>query len=60
MQYKDYFESDPEDLAEFEFLGTSELATLATIYRDFSRPVGELKFASRIDEFKWDDSKGSM
>lgn len=59
-QYKDYFESDPEDLDEFEFMVPSERATIGAIYKDYSRPMGELKFASRIETFKWNDQVSNV
>lgn len=38
-QYKDYYESDAEDLKDFEVMSAEERASFAKVFTDFSAPI---------------------
>ena len=58
QQYKDYFESDEEDLEDFQYINPEQRAKFAQVYKDYSRPLGEHKVVHTVPKRPYDPSKG--
>ena len=43
QQYKDYYESDEEDLKDFEYITPEEKLEFSQVFKDYSRPLNEPK-----------------
>lgn len=58
LQYKDYYESDKEDIEDFEHITPEEKAEFAVVFKDYAKPLGEFKAVVSVPSHKYDKSKG--
>jgi hypothetical protein len=59
-QYKDYYESDQEDLEDFDHISSDEKAKFSEAFTDFTRPTQRNKFVLSFEAPKYDPSKGPL
>jgi hypothetical protein len=60
QQYCDYYESDDEDIDEFKYITTPEKARFAKVFKDYSRPMNDIKTVNLIPGFKTGASPADM
>lgn len=44
QQYKDYYESDVEDIKDLDYISPEEKASFAQVFKDYSKPIHEPKY----------------
>jgi hypothetical protein len=59
-QYKDYYESDVEDLADFDYITSEEKAKFGAAFTDFTRPTERNKFVLSFEAPSYDSAKGVL
>ena len=55
QQYKDYYESDVEDIRDFNHITPDEKLEFAVVYKDYSKPLGDYKSIISIPIRKQDE-----
>jgi hypothetical protein len=60
LQYKDYYESDEEDVHDFEHITPEEKQKFAVVFKDYAKPLGELKMLISVKPREYDVNKGLM
>ena len=55
QQYKDYYESDVEDIRDFDHITPDEKLEFAVVYKDYSKPLGDYKSIISIPIRKQDE-----
>mmetsp|Transcript_33910 Transcript_33910/g.59107 ORF Transcript_33910/g.59107 Transcript_33910/m.59107 type:complete len:424 (+) Transcript_33910:49-1320(+) len=60
QQYKDYFESDVEDLADFEYITPEERAKFGVVFTDFTKTFLPSKHIVKLKAPTYDKSKGIL
>ena len=60
LQYKDYYESDTEDIRDFDHITPEEKAKFAEVFKDYSKPLGDLKTIISIPMRQYDHSKSIL
>ena len=59
-QYKDYYESDKEDIKDFEHITPEEKIQFAAAFKDHAKPLGEFKGSHTIAMRAYDPKKTFM
>ena len=57
QQYKDYYESDVEDLKDFDHITPEEKTEFAVVFKDYAKSLGESKKVFSIKTREYDSSK---
>ena len=57
LQYKDYYESDEEDIKDFDYISPEEKLEFAQVFKDYSRPLNTRKTVISIPKREWDSTK---
>jgi Cytochrome c oxidase subunit Vb len=57
QQYKDYYESDEDDIKDLEFITPDEQLQFAEIFKDYSRPLGDFKAIISVAPREYDKTK---
>ncbi|CAG9322918.1 unnamed protein product [Blepharisma stoltei] len=48
QQYKDYYESDVEDLKDFDYMTAEDKVQFAGVFKDYSKPLGTQKLVLKV------------
>ena len=57
QQYKDYYESDVEDVKDFDHITPEEKEEFAGVFKDYAKPLGEAKKSYSIGLREYDAEK---
>ena len=57
QQYKDYYESDVEDLKDFDHITPDEKTEFAVVFKDYAKSLGESKKVFSVKTREYDSSK---
>jgi hypothetical protein len=57
QQYKDYYESDTEDIKDFEHITPEEKQEFSKVFKDYAKPLGEFKTIISVPTRKYDNDK---
>lgn len=57
QQYKDYYESDAEDVKDFEYITPEEKEQFAVLFKDYAKPLGESKKSFSVGLRQYDSEK---
>ena len=60
QQYKDYYESDAEDIKDFDHITPEEKEKFAVVFKDYARPLKEVKGYIHAELREYDNSKGFL